>query len=126
MNMRLLQFLWLDLCGATLYVVAYFSVGFAFSGALEAVTSGYRSAGARADGALIYDVRSHGYLDRKAIRISGSTRLNPHTLHREKNGIRVAVIKGGLRAWRKAGLPVEALPPGEASIWKRHLLTASL
>ena len=184
MNMRLMQFLWLDLCGATLYIVSYFSVGFVFSDALQAVTSGYQTVGrfvgwlvialvacyvgavvwrwirertlravpfaipseaarARADGALIYDVRSHGYLDRKAIRISGSTRLNPHTLHRfngelpagqsvfvyctcvreatsvrvarelEKSGIRVAVIKGGLRAWRKAGLPVEAVPPGE-------------
>jgi rhodanese-related sulfurtransferase len=94
-------------------------------------------------GACIYDVRSHGYLDRKAIRIRGSRRLDPHTLRRsseefpagqpifvyctcvreatsarvaqelEKGGIRVAVIKGGLRAWKKAGLPVEDVPPGE-------------
>ncbi len=184
MNMRLRQFLWLDFCGAALYVVSYFSVGFAFSGALEAVTSGYRTVGrvggwvvialvvgyvgvqlwrwireralravpfaipseaaqATIEGALIYDVRSHGYLDRKALRIRGSRRLDPHTLHRfneglpagrpvfvyctcvreatsvrvarelEKNGIRVAVIKGGLRAWKKAGLPVEAVPPEE-------------
>ncbi len=34
----------------------------------------------------------------------------------EKNGIRVAVIKGGLRAWQKAGLPVEAVPPGEVAV----------
>jgi rhodanese-related sulfurtransferase len=31
----------------------------------------------------------------------------------QKRGVRVAVIKGGLRAWRKAGLPVEPVPPGE-------------
>jgi rhodanese-related sulfurtransferase len=97
-------------------------------------------------GAYIYDVRSHGYLDRKAIRISGSRRLDPHTLHQpreqipagqpifvyctcvreatsarvarelEKSGIRVAVIKGGLRAWKRAGLPVEAVPPGEIAV----------
>jgi len=24
--------------------------------------------------------------------------------------VRIAVIKGGLRAWRKAGLPIEAVP----------------
>src|SRR5450432_3209898 len=38
MNMRFLQFIRLDLVGATLYIVAYFSVGFVFSGALEAIT----------------------------------------------------------------------------------------
>ncbi len=187
MNMRLVQFLGLDLAGAALYVVSYFSVGFAFSGALEAVTRGYQTFGrvvgwvvialvvgyvalllwrwtrertlravafaipaeaarATTDGACIYDVRSHGYFDRKAMRIRGSRRLDPHTLHRfneelpadqpvfvyctcvreatsvrvarelEKNGIRVAVIKGGLRAWQKAGLPVEAVPPGEVAV----------
>jgi rhodanese-related sulfurtransferase len=25
-------------------------------------------------------------------------------------GVRVAVIKGGLRAWKKAGLPIEVVP----------------
>ena len=94
-------------------------------------------------GASIYDVRSHGYLDPKASRIRGSRRLDPNSLHRsneafpvghvvyvyctcvreatsvrvarelEKNGIQVAVIKGGLRAWRRAGLPVEGVPPEE-------------
>ena len=184
MNMRLLQFLGLDLTGAALYIVAYFSVGFAFSGAIEAVTRGYRTFGqfvgwivialaagyvavqlrswikeralrsvpfaipseaarVTSDGARIYDVRSHGYFDRNALRIRGSRRLDPHTLNRfneewppgeaifvyctcvreatsvrvarelETKGIRVAVIKGGLRGWRKAGLPVEAVPPGE-------------
>jgi len=94
-------------------------------------------------GAWIYDVRSHGYLDAKATRIQGSRRLDPNALNQskvefppdrpvyvyctcvreatsarvarelQKNGIRVAVIKGGLRAWKKAGLPVEPVPPGE-------------
>jgi membrane protein DedA with SNARE-associated domain/rhodanese-related sulfurtransferase len=31
----------------------------------------------------------------------------------EGKGVRIAVIKGGLRAWTKAGLPVEAVPAGE-------------
>jgi rhodanese-related sulfurtransferase len=31
----------------------------------------------------------------------------------QKKGIRVAVIRGGLRAWTKAGLPVEAVPAEE-------------
>jgi membrane protein DedA with SNARE-associated domain/rhodanese-related sulfurtransferase len=187
MNMRLWQFLKLDLAGAALYILAYFSVGFAFSGALEAVTKGYRTFGrvagwvvialvggyvalllwrwirerrrrtvsfaipteaalAMSAGAWIYDVRSHGYLDRKALRIRGSRRLDPHRLHQtneiipagqlvfvygtcvreatsvrvarelEDNGIRVAVIKGGLTAWRKAGLPVEGVPPEEIAV----------
>ena len=186
MNMRFAQFLRLDLAGAALYIIAYFAVGFVFSGALEAVTRGYRTFGrgvswivlvlivgyvalqlrrwirerslsvvpfavpseaanAMTAGACIYDVRSHGYFDRKAIRIRGSTRLDPHTLHQSreefpagqlifvyctcvreatsarvarelaKSGIRVAVIKGGLRAWKRAGLPVEAVPPGEVA-----------
>jgi membrane protein DedA with SNARE-associated domain/rhodanese-related sulfurtransferase len=187
MNMRFLQFLRLDLAGVTIYILAYFSVGFVFSGALEAVTKGYRAFGrvmgwiviallvgyvallcwrwikerrlrsvafamvsdaahAMRAGAYIYDVRSHGYLDSKAVRISGSRRLDPHTLHQsneefpegqlvylyctcvreatsvrvarelEKSGLQVAVIKGGLRAWRKAGLPTEAVPHDEMAV----------
>jgi membrane protein DedA with SNARE-associated domain/rhodanese-related sulfurtransferase len=187
MNMRLLQFLRLDLAGAALYILAYFTVGFVFSGALAAVLTGYRAFGrvmgwivialivayvgwlvwgwikerglravsiampseaahAMSIGACIYDVRSHGYLDRKAMRITGSRRLDPHTLHRsneefpagqqvfvyctcvreatsarvarelEKKGIQVAVIKGGLRAWRKQGLPVEPIPEAELAV----------
>jgi membrane protein DedA with SNARE-associated domain/rhodanese-related sulfurtransferase len=187
MNMRLVQFIRLDLAGAALYIVAYFAVGFAFSGALQAITKGYRAFGravgwaviallagyvalqlwrwikerrlrpvsfaipseaahAVKAGACIYDVRSHGYLDRKAMRITGSRRLDPHTLHQaneefpagqrvfvyctcvreatsvrvarelEQNGIRVAVIKGGLRAWRREGLPIEAVPAEEIAV----------
>jgi membrane protein DedA with SNARE-associated domain/rhodanese-related sulfurtransferase len=188
MNMRLAPFLRLDLAGAVLYIGSYFAVGFAFSGALDAVTRGYNAAGrilgwivitliagyfvfrtwlwikgrslstvpftnpveaARdmAAGAFIYDVRSHGYFDAKATRIRGSRRLDPNALHQsdvelpsvgavhvyctcarqatsarvarelqtmlEGNGVRVTVIKGGLRAWIKAGLPVEGVPPEE-------------
>jgi membrane protein DedA with SNARE-associated domain/rhodanese-related sulfurtransferase len=187
MNMRFLQFIRLDLVGATLYIVSYFSVGYVFSGALEAITKGYQAFGrvmgwvivalivgyiawqcwrwikerrlrtvpfaivsdaahAMTAGAYIYDVRSHGYLDRKAMRITGSRRLDPNTLHQtneaipvgqvvfvyctcvreatsvrvarelEKNGIQVAVIKGGLRAWKKAGLPIEAVPHDEMAL----------
>ena len=97
----------------------------------------------RAAGACIYDVRSHGYLDAKATRITGSRRLDPNALNRwrevfpdgqlvyvyctcvreatsvrvarelQSRGVQVAVIKGGLRAWRGAGLPVEAVPLDE-------------
>jgi membrane protein DedA with SNARE-associated domain len=188
MNMRLAQFLPLDLTGAALYVGSYFGVGFLFSDALAVVMHGYQAAGrilgwvvialiagylvfqlwlwlreralpvvTLADpaeaarellaGADIYDVRSHGYFDSKAIRIRGSRRLDPHALHQSNaelsgeravylyctcarqatsarvarelqtmlagKGVRIAVIKGGLRAWTRAGLPVEAVPRGE-------------
>jgi membrane protein DedA with SNARE-associated domain/rhodanese-related sulfurtransferase len=96
-----------------------------------------------AAGAPVYDVRSHGYFDAKAVRIRGSRRLEPHSLNQPrvevpregrvyvyctcarqatstrvarelwKKGARVAVIKGGLRAWSKAGLPVEPVPREE-------------
>jgi membrane protein DedA with SNARE-associated domain len=98
-------------------------------------------------GADIYDVRSHGYFDAKAIRIRGSRRLDPNALHQSNSefpderavylyctcarqatstrvarelqttlkgkAVRIAVIKGGLRAWTRAGFPVEAVPAGE-------------
>ncbi|MGH9811333.1 MAG: rhodanese-like domain-containing protein, partial [Terriglobia bacterium] len=84
-----------------------------------------------------------GYLDPRATRIRGSRRLDPHTLHRsseefpteqpvfvyctcvreatstrvarelEKSGVQVSIIKGGLRAWKRAGLPLEAVPATE-------------
>ncbi len=94
------------------------------------------------EGAQIYDVRSHGYFDANAVRIKGSKRLDPHSLHQadtafkdqvflyctcvreatsrrvareleiklRSKGVRIAVIRGGLRAWRKAGLPIEVVP----------------
>jgi membrane protein DedA with SNARE-associated domain len=94
---------------------------------------------------IIYDVRSHGYYDRNAVRIKGSQRLDPNTPDsytqetgagrpvylyctciKEATSARVAqtlldkgvkgsVIKGGLRAWKKAGLPVEAVPEEEVT-----------
>jgi membrane protein DedA with SNARE-associated domain/rhodanese-related sulfurtransferase len=187
MNMRLSQFLRLDLAGASLYAGGYFGVGYFFSDALSAILRGYHAFGrvvgwilllaavayvvaqmrtwvksrglsavpwvdpveaARgmwADNAVIYDVRSHGYYDAKATRIKGSRRLDPNALHhweegmpderkvylyctcirdatssrvaREliEKGIRVAVIRGGLRKWKQAGLPTEAVPAEEIS-----------
>jgi rhodanese-related sulfurtransferase len=183
MQMRFLPFLRLDLAGAALYVGCYFGIGYVFSGALQAVTQGYRTFGrvissivialvavylavqvwlwikeraqppvafaipleaadGSATGAQIYDVRSHGYFEVNAVRIKGSRRLDPHALRQantdfegqvflyctcvreatsrrvarelesklQGKGVRIAVIKGGLRAWRKAGLPIEAVP----------------
>ena len=133
MNMRFLQFIRLDLVGATLYIVGYFSVGFVFSGALEAVTRGYQAFGrvlgwavialivgyiawqcwrwtkerrlrtvpfavvsdaaqAMTAGAHIYDVRSHGYLDRKAMRITGSRRLDPNALHQSNEAMPIGQV----------------------------------
>ena len=98
-----------------------------------------------ADGAVIYDVRSHGYFHDKAMRIQGSVRLEPNALHQPAEqpdlppgkpiyvyctcvreatsarvakvlidkGVQVAIIQGGLRAWKKAGLPLEPVPPQE-------------
>ncbi len=98
-------------------------------------------------GAVIYDVRSHGYFDPKATRIRGSRRLDPNALNQagtklpgepaiylyctcarqatsarvarelqvklKGRAVRIAVIRGGLRAWTRAGLPVEPVPPAD-------------
>jgi membrane protein DedA with SNARE-associated domain/rhodanese-related sulfurtransferase len=91
----------------------------------------------------VFDVRSHGYYSRKAYRVKGSIRLEPNALleqterlprdkeivlycscHREATSLRVArilqqhgfrssVMKGGLRAWRKGGFPLETVPPDD-------------
>src|SRR5882724_447945 len=92
----------------------------------------------------VYDARSHGYFDARAMRIRGSKRLDPNALHQfdgrfpdgsqvylyctcareatstrvarelrerlDEGQVRIAVIEGGLRAWKKAGLPLEAVP----------------
>ena len=187
MDMRFAQFFGLDFIGASLYIAAYFSIGFLFSDALGTITKNYQAfsrafswililgllgylgfkawswiksrklravqfvspaEAARAfsaDAAVIYDVRSHGYYDRKAARVQGSKRLEPNALHRledaiatdrtvylyctclgdatstrvaqrlQEKGLQVAVIKGGLRAWKKAGLPLEKVPPEEVT-----------
>jgi rhodanese-related sulfurtransferase len=187
MNMRLRQFLVLDLAGASLYAGSYFWVGYFFSDALGSITRGYQAfgqvvgwillaavvgyvgalawmwikarrlkaaplvdpleaaRGVSAEHAVIYDVRSHGYYDPKATRIKGSRRLDPNALHQEEEkmptegkvylyctcnreatsskvarelmekGLHVEVIKGGLRKWKQAGLPIEAVPAEEMS-----------
>ena len=99
-----------------------------------------------ADDAVVFDVRSHGYYDAKAMRIQGSQRLDPNALHQDQaelpkdrpvylyctcvreatsarvarelmdQGVQVAVIKGGLRKWRKGGLPVEQVPKNEVAL----------
>lgn len=88
----------------------------------------------------VYDVRSHGYYDADATRIQGSSRLEPNALHQvsgnlpkhtevfvyctcvkqatsarvahelRKQGLACAVIDGGLRSWKQAGLPLELVP----------------
>ncbi len=91
----------------------------------------------------IYDVRSHGYYSNKASRVKGSARLEPNTIleqietlpkdkeivlyctcQREatslrvarilqQHGLRSAVMKGGLRAWKRRGFPLETVPPDD-------------
>lgn len=91
-------------------------------------------------GAIVYDVRSHGYYETTATRIQGSKRLEPNALGNvevdipagahvyvyctcagdataarvamtlQERGIPSSVIRGGLAAWKKSGLPVEQVP----------------
>ena len=113
-------------------------------GSIPRVRPSEAAAKISSDGALIYDVRSHGYYDRKARRIQGSKRLEPNALNQRwlemppdgrmvylyctcqgdatsirvakeliDRGFHVAVIAGGLRAWRRAGLPLEPVPAEE-------------
>jgi rhodanese-related sulfurtransferase len=92
---------------------------------------------------MVLDVRSHGYYEKGTQRIRGSARLDPNALSEhavalprdreivlyctcireatsskvaralEDFGLKVSVLEGGLRAWKKAGLPVEAVPDDE-------------
>jgi len=101
---------------------------------------GAKEAFRRTPEAVIYDVRSHGYYDEGTMRIKGSTRLEPNSLDQgelnlpldreiilyctclreatsggvarvlAERGYKVSVIQGGLRAWKKAGLPLEPVP----------------
>jgi membrane protein DedA with SNARE-associated domain/rhodanese-related sulfurtransferase len=96
--------------------------------------------------AVIYDVRSHGYYEPKAMRIEGSRRLDPNALNQgelhfpldkqvyvyctcfreatsaqvahtlRSRGVLCSVIRGGLQAWKKAGLPLEAIPAEEMAV----------
>jgi membrane protein DedA with SNARE-associated domain/rhodanese-related sulfurtransferase len=107
-------------------------------GPVEMVTAA-DVAGKRA-GVAVYDVRSHGYYEKDTMRIEGSARLEPNALHQDtvqvpkdkeivlyctcireatsvrvarvlgEQGYKVSVIAGGLRAWKKAGLPLEPVP----------------
>ncbi|GAB4410140.1 MAG: hypothetical protein OHK0021_19750 [Bryobacter sp.] len=90
---------------------------------------------------IIADVRSHGYYDTNAQRITGSIRVEPNllpstlpnlpkdrdiylycTCHAdatsrrvgrllEKEGFKVRVLAGGLTAWKRDGHPLEPVPP---------------
>jgi len=94
-------------------------------------------------GVMVLDVRSHGYYEKDTQRIHGSARLEPNALSEqmaglpkdqeivlyctcvreatsskvaralEDQGLKVSVLEGGFRAWKKAGLPVEAVPDDE-------------
>jgi membrane protein DedA with SNARE-associated domain/rhodanese-related sulfurtransferase len=96
--------------------------------------------------AVVYDVRSHGYYLPNAVRVGGSRRLDPNSLNQveldfpldkqvyvyctcwrdatsaevahtlRKRGVLCSVIRGGLQAWRKAGLPLEAVPAEEMTV----------
>jgi membrane protein DedA with SNARE-associated domain/rhodanese-related sulfurtransferase len=91
----------------------------------------------------VYDVRSHGYYLPGAMRVEGSRRIDPNALNQvelalpldkqiylyctcwrdatsaqvahelRKRGVLCFVIRGGLSAWKKAGLPLEAVPAEE-------------
>jgi membrane protein DedA with SNARE-associated domain/rhodanese-related sulfurtransferase len=95
------------------------------------------------DRLLIFDVRSHGYYEKDTRRIQGSARLEPNALSEqaadlpkdkeivlyctcvreatsarvaralEDQGLKVSVLEGGFRAWKKEGLPLEPVPEGE-------------
>ena len=88
----------------------------------------------------VFDVRSHGYYSSSASRIKGSARLEPNALIRQietlpkdkeiilyctcqreatslrvarilhQHGLRSSVIRGGLRAWKRGGYPLETVP----------------
>jgi membrane protein DedA with SNARE-associated domain/rhodanese-related sulfurtransferase len=96
--------------------------------------------------AVVYDVRSHGYYMPKAMRVEGSRRLDPNALNQSDpnfpvdkhvfvyctcyrdatsaevartlrgRGVMCSVIRGGLQAWKKAGLPTEAVPAEEVAM----------
>jgi len=92
---------------------------------------------------MVLDVRSHGYYEKDTKRIHGSARLEPNAIGEqaaalprdkeivlyctcvreatsaqvaralEDRGLKVSVLEGGFSAWKKAGLPLEAVPEGE-------------
>jgi len=193
LNMRVMRFLRLDLCGVLLYVTAWTSVGFVFSKLLRTIIGYVEQLGHLTAELLLFvvvlyviwltynwlhdkrfrhiekvaaldlfermrtathdrlvviaDVRSHGYYDPGMQRIKNSIRVEPSRLKeellalrefmapeceiylycscaREATSVRVAymleqencqtkVIQGGLKAWVKAGGPLEPVPAGD-------------
>ena len=95
---------------------------------------------------LVYDVRSHGYYMPDATRVEGSRRLDPNSINQVEldfpvdkhvlvyctcyrdatsaqvakelrgRGVLCSVIRGGLQAWKKAGLPLEPIPADEIAL----------
>ena len=95
------------------------------------------------DNVMVLDVRSHGYYEKGTKRIRGSSRLEPNAVSEqaaglpkdrqivlyctcvreatsskvaralEDRGLMVSVLEGGFRAWKKAGLPLDAVPEDE-------------
>jgi len=106
---------------------------------------------AAADNVAVFDVRSHGYYEKDTNRIHGSARLEPNALSEraaalpkdkeivlyctcvreatsarvaralEDQGLKVSVLEGGFRAWKKAGLPIEAVPENEVVLLPKFL-----
>ncbi len=140
---------WLLIAGVAAYL-GYLGWAWIKAGALRTIPRTRPADVARAvaeRGAAIYDVRSHGYYDDKAVRIKGSIRIEPNALHQDAGqseipgdrpvylyctcireatsarvakelidrGILAAVIEGGLRGWKSAGLPVEPVPSEEVT-----------
>jgi membrane protein DedA with SNARE-associated domain/rhodanese-related sulfurtransferase len=100
-------------------------------------------ASALSEDVIVADVRSHGYYDENSQRIQGSIRLEPNRLPEaimelppgktvylycsclqeatsdrvaqvlKEAGFEAKVLHGGLNAWRKAGLPTEAVPAAD-------------
>jgi membrane protein DedA with SNARE-associated domain len=131
MKMRPQQFLRFDAAGASLYALAYCTLGYLFRDFLRSITRGFQTASHALEmvllvamvayagyriylyfrhsayrvvprvqvqelanrlmsdeqsGALVVDVRSHGYYDPDAQRIKGSVRLEPNNLEEELKG----------------------------------------
>ncbi len=118
---------------------------------VEAEDLAARMGSTDADNIFVADVRSHGYYEADASRIKGSTRIEPNALPlsmvnfpkdhdiylyctciREatsarvayllrQNGFRASVIAGGLHAWKKAGHPLESVPPEDVVLLPKFI-----